>query len=282
MSLDAIKHAFAAECPSPNAKFVLLTLANHINASGIDCYPSIARIAEITGLSRSSVKRAIGELVTANLIAKETRRNEKGEPINNLYSFVGFEVSLRSKLGGRSTENPPSVHIEPTSVHTDPTPRSTQNPPSVHTEPLIYNLNQVSNQVSNQVREETAVAAPSKAKKPSNRGTSIPEGFPSEADIATARLNHPSVDPELEARKFRNYFLSATGQKATKRDWPATWDNWLLNARNYSPRKPQNKSASIIDWAKTIQEEPNNVEPQNSSNGRGDDYLRLPFQLSAR
>jgi len=32
-----------------------------------------------------------------------------------------------------------------------------------------------------------------------------------------------------EADKFRDYWIAASGQKATKRDWFATWRNWLRN-----------------------------------------------------
>ena len=32
-----------------------------------------------------------------------------------------------------------------------------------------------------------------------------------------------------EAEKFKDYWISATGQKATKMDWLATWRNWMRN-----------------------------------------------------
>jgi hypothetical protein len=39
----------------------------------------------------------------------------------------------------------------------------------------------------------------------------------------------------LESEKFKNYWTAKTGAAATKRDWDATWRNWVLNAleRNY-------------------------------------------------
>jgi hypothetical protein len=34
----------------------------------------------------------------------------------------------------------------------------------------------------------------------------------------------------LEAEKFRNYWTAKTGNAATKRDWSATWRNWIITA----------------------------------------------------
>ena len=41
----------------------------------------------------------------------------------------------------------------------------------------------------------------------------------------------------LEAEKFRNYWVARSGAGAIKRDWSATWRNWILNAmeRRYDP-----------------------------------------------
>jgi hypothetical protein len=34
----------------------------------------------------------------------------------------------------------------------------------------------------------------------------------------------------LESQKFKNYWTAKSGAGATKRDWNATWRNWILNA----------------------------------------------------
>jgi hypothetical protein len=34
----------------------------------------------------------------------------------------------------------------------------------------------------------------------------------------------------IESEKFKNYWLAKTGAAAMKRDWDATWRNWILNA----------------------------------------------------
>lgn len=45
-----------------------------------------------------------------------------------------------------------------------------------------------------------------------------------------------------EAERFRLYWISATGQKAMKRDWDATWSQWVLNAERH-----QAKGAGVGD-----------------------------------
>ena len=34
----------------------------------------------------------------------------------------------------------------------------------------------------------------------------------------------------IEAEKFKNYWTAKTGANATKRDWEATWRNWIITA----------------------------------------------------
>jgi hypothetical protein len=54
---------------------------------------------------------------------------------------------------------------------------------------------------------------------------------PAEPDIEYA-LSHgmPMARIEIEAEKFKNYWTAKSGAGAIKRDWPATWRNWILNA----------------------------------------------------
>jgi hypothetical protein len=44
---------------------------------------------------------------------------------------------------------------------------------------------------------------------------------------------------EIEAEKFKNYWIAKTGAGAMKHDWEATWRNWILTAlerRNGTPK----------------------------------------------
>lgn len=39
----------------------------------------------------------------------------------------------------------------------------------------------------------------------------------------------PAEHVRLVAEKFRDHWLSASGQKGVKLDWEATWRNWVRN-----------------------------------------------------
>lgn len=70
-----------------------------------------------------------------------------------------------------------------------------------------------------------------KKKNPPPRGTRIPADF--EPDIAYAVAQGlPAARARTEAENFRDYWSAKTGQGATKLDWPATWRQWVRNARD--------------------------------------------------
>lgn len=52
------------------------------------CWPSIPTIARDLRISRSTVKRALKELVSAGYLKKEYRYRENGSHTSNLYTFL--------------------------------------------------------------------------------------------------------------------------------------------------------------------------------------------------
>jgi hypothetical protein len=64
------------------------------------------------------------------------------------------------------------------------------------------------------------------------RGTRLPESWqPSPQGIAYAierGMEREAI--ATEAEKFRNYWTAKSGAGATKRDWEATWRNWIITA----------------------------------------------------
>lgn len=69
-------------------------------------------------------------------------------------------------------------------------------------------------------------------------GTRIPPNFTLTPDLeAWARSRFPELNLENEVEKFRNHFLGATGRSAVKMDWPATFRNWILRAKDYASNK---------------------------------------------
>ena len=57
----------------------------HYNRAGkgVDCWPAVKTIASDLQLSRSTVKRALNDLVKAGLIEKEPRYRENGSNTSN-------------------------------------------------------------------------------------------------------------------------------------------------------------------------------------------------------
>ncbi|WP_262377081.1 hypothetical protein [Pseudomonas sp. WS 5059] len=90
--------------------------------------------------------------------------------------------------------------------------------------------------------EEQVVAnAPSPAQgestadKKSKRGTRLPEDWAIPGDwLAWAKSERTELDDRMlkdMADSFRDYWVSKSGANATKRDWEATWRNWVRNQR---------------------------------------------------
>jgi hypothetical protein len=71
------------------------------------------------------------------------------------------------------------------------------------------------------------------------RGSRLPAEWkpaPDEVDYAVEKGMAPARI-EAEAEKFKNYWTARTGAAAVKRDWRATWRNWIISAleKGYGP-----------------------------------------------
>ena len=69
---------------SHRAKTVYIYLKDHSNKEGT-CWPGINTIATGLNLSRSTVKRALEDLVKVGLVEKSSRWRENGSLSSNLY-----------------------------------------------------------------------------------------------------------------------------------------------------------------------------------------------------
>ena len=69
---------------SHRAKLVYIFLKDHADKDGT-CWPGINTIAAGVSLSRSTVKRALDDLVRAGLVEKSRRWRENGSLSSNLY-----------------------------------------------------------------------------------------------------------------------------------------------------------------------------------------------------
>jgi hypothetical protein len=64
------------------------------------------------------------------------------------------------------------------------------------------------------------------------RGTRLPTDWRPSKDCLSyaAKRGLAAASVEIEAEKFKNFWTAKTGASATKRDWGATWRNWIINA----------------------------------------------------
>lgn len=46
------------------------------------------------------------------------------------------------------------------------------------------------------------------------------------------RQERPDLDPRVTFERFKDYWISIGGDKGSKRDWLATWRNWVRNERS--------------------------------------------------
>ena len=71
----------------PRAVSVYMYLKDRADSEG-RCWPAIKTIALELGLSRSTVKRALDDLVRAGLLRKDPRWRENGSYTSNLYQIT--------------------------------------------------------------------------------------------------------------------------------------------------------------------------------------------------
>lgn len=111
MSNEAITWAFKQQLPSTQ-KFVLVALADYADEAG-QCFPSHNKTAERVGASRSTVRRAIKQLMEQGYLTYTREQRKDGTFTSNRYSLnLGREWG-HSEPGWAAGE-PRWGHSEPT------------------------------------------------------------------------------------------------------------------------------------------------------------------------
>lgn len=80
-------------------------------------------------------------------------------------------------------------------------------------------------------------------------GTRIPEPFLVTSEMRSwAKEEVPAVDVDKATRTFVDYWRGKSGKDATKRDWVATWRNWMRREQPAAPAKPDRKVPKNEEW----------------------------------
>lgn len=77
------------------------------------------------------------------------------------------------------------------------------------------------------------------------RATRIPPDFALTPEMRQyAATKTPDVNIELATEKFINHWTAASGNSASKRDWVATWRNWVLSDQERAGRATQGRPST--------------------------------------
>lgn len=78
------------------------------------------------------------------------------------------------------------------------------------------------------------------------RGTRLPAELTLPDEWAAfCRTTRPDLTPHIVFDGFRDYWLAKAGRDGTKRDWAATWRNWVRNERRPAPTRAEAASSVL-------------------------------------
>ena len=78
------------------------------------------------------------------------------------------------------------------------------------------------------------------------RGTRLSQDWElSEDQKQFCKQERPDLDPVKVSAGFKDYWISVAGAKGVKKDWDATWRNWVRNQRFQKSAMPEN---TIPEW----------------------------------
>ena len=279
MSYAAIDWAMPKVIKDVNAKSCLVVLAYHHNKETGLCCPSISTIADEMGVrSLNTVRKAIGVLVEMNLLTMSREFGDRGEILSTRYTLnlqsEAFKP-VRKKKGvvhdvkeGHEVKEVHDVK-EGGSPNEGGVVHLVQGGSSSHEGGVVHVVNpnkekeQGINKESNKEEEQGSLPAQApwetdhfdntvkKIEKPKRQATdkgsrlSITE-LPDDWK-AFAEQEEPDLDPQRLFENFHDYWNGLSGAKAIKKDWTATWRNFVRSFHNAEDwkRRPMLKRAPV-------------------------------------
>jgi DNA-binding transcriptional ArsR family regulator len=101
VSMAATRWAWPLQVRPPTAKLVLLALADHADRDGY-CWPSVDRLAELVELDAGNVRRHLGALEAAGLVAKVRRARRADGTLGGLLYRLDLADQRALARGGTS------------------------------------------------------------------------------------------------------------------------------------------------------------------------------------
>ena len=211
-------------------------ISKHLNERTGECFPSIERIAAVTGLSRSAVNRAIDKLREGGWINSHRTRGPSVYSIRDVSPAAHLEVA-RCVTSGTSDvppaallDVPPAAHrtlsIEHSNLtHASPSLRSGENAPAENRDLFV--------QDGTSRKKEVAIGKePKRRKKPK---VPLPPDFVLDERRRLYALDK-GVRPDRVAdvfEAFQNHHLAVGNEWS---DWDAAWRKWASNEVKFSAR----------------------------------------------
>lgn len=227
MSHDATTWAKTQQTGTGTAKLILLLLADYAGTD-YSCYPSIAKLAEVSELAESTVRSVTKLLAEKGLIRVFYRHRASGLRRSCRYQLL---------IDGPDTAGPDAEDWS-----------------SYRQIPAEDNRQQVAEEPpagSGYARQQVAdipIKEPSLKNEPptsnhgasrAERATRLSEDFTPDEKMrewfAAERLAQ-TIDGRIEHQKFMNYWLAKPGKDGRKIDWRRTWMNWMLEAATRAER----------------------------------------------
>ena len=245
-------------------RIILFCLADWADKKGV-CFPTRRLIAEVAMCSVSTVKRAIERFETLGIVTRATQYAGKGRQTSNKYQLNMRRVDFRAN--GDETLAPVLDAPEPVENSTggftldDPGEGFTLDDPPIEGEGFTlddpgegFTLDDPGNIPKGILKSQEVKAIKSareksrtpKNEKPATRqGTFLTEGWaPKPETIDRMRAECPNVDLQREHQIFADYWAGVSGARGRKRDWDATWRNWIRRASQQAGTRGYQKPAA--------------------------------------
>lgn len=240
---------FARDVPNRDARLLYIGLWNladeHSRLRGDPRYVKGQVFAYDDDLTPAVIDSLLDQLARAGKVQRYRSGSSAYLFLPNLAKHQRLETSkVESRLPAPPDPSEPApmaaVGADKSARDPDePAPRADVSPPSANDSALLYGSGSMEPGAGGMEPGSGDAALNSPRTK---RGTRIPADFAVTPEmVAWATERCPQVDGRLETEKFVNHWRGKSGKDATKVDWPATWRNWMLNARDrYGARASPN------------------------------------------
>ena len=266
MSYAAERWARSQTVGNSTAKAVLRELAFYHNGQTGLCCPSVSKIARVLEVKKAdTITAAIKRLEEGGFISREFIRDpETGQILRTEYALIGFVASEWVSSKNQDT-SPEDQGTSPENRGTVPQKRGRGSPEkrgegSPENQDVTGNRNREIEQGS-RTRNSLPAQAPwetdhfpdatKKIEEPKPKRTTTDRGsrltiteLPDDWK-AFAEQEEPDLDPQRLFENFHDYWNGLSGAKAIKKDWTATWRNFVRSFHNAEDwkRRPMLKRA---------------------------------------